>query len=83
MSACSSKRAQLSGGFHFDFEFLSVGMVVGQAARSVKDGQGTVAVVVHANLRFDVVAAMAIGRNLQQLVLVGDTVVRTHHTLFL
>ena len=49
----------------------------------MKERESPIGIFVHAHLGLDVVAAMPIGGDLQQLVLVHDAVVGAPHALFL
>ncbi len=49
----------------------------------MEDGEVVVGIFMYAHLRFDVVAAMPIGRELQQLFVIHDAVIGTHHAVFL
>src|SRR6185437_6975009 len=73
----------LSSNLGLDFALFSVRIVLSQATRSVEDGEVAIGIFVDAYLGFDVVAAMPISGDLQELVLVGDAVVGAHDTLFL
>ena len=68
---------------HFWFELFAVAAVVRQTPRAMEDRQLAIGIFVDAYRRFDVVAAMAVGRDLQELSLVDDAVIGAHGALFL
>jgi len=73
----------LSGLSHFWFEFFAVAGIAGQAPRAVEDCQLPVRIFVDAYGCFDVVATVAVGRDLQEVVVVDDAVIGAYGTRFL